>query len=72
MKLETRSTAFGAIVGERCGLNALGQEVEKYWRELPTKYPELELFDFVVMPNHFHAIVRIHYRPTVCFRRCCI
>ena len=55
---------FGAIVGERCELNALGREVEKYWRELPTKYPELELFDFVVMPNHFHAIVRIHYRPT--------
>ena len=55
---------FGAIVGERCELNALGREVEKYWRELPKKYPELELFDFVVMPNHFHAIVRIHYRPT--------
>ena len=55
---------FGAIVGERCELNALGREVEKYWRELPTKYPELELFDFVMMPNHFHAIVRIHYRPT--------
>ena len=55
---------FGAIVGERCELNALGREVEKYWRELPTKYPELELFNFVVMPNHFHAIVRIHYRPT--------
>ena len=55
---------FGVIVGERCELNALGREVEKYWRELPTKYPELELFDFVVMPNHFHAIVRIHYRPT--------
>ena len=55
---------FGTIVGERCELNALGREVEKYWRELPKKYPELELFDFVVMPNHFHAIVRIHYRPT--------
>lgn len=50
---------FGAIAGERCELNVLGREVEKYWRELPTKYPELELFDFVVMPNHFHAIVRI-------------
>ena len=55
---------FGAIVGERCELNSFGQQIEAYWRELPTKYPELELDEFVLMPNHFHAIVRIHYRPT--------
>ena len=55
---------FGAIVGERCELNELGRQVEAYWRELPAKYPELELDEFVVMPNHFHAILRIHYRPT--------
>ena len=55
---------LGAIVGERCELNELGQRVEAYWRGLPAKYPELELDEFVVMPNHFHAILRIHYRPT--------
>jgi REP element-mobilizing transposase RayT len=31
---------------------------------LSAKYPELELDEFVVMPNHFHAILRIHYRST--------
>ena len=55
---------LGAIVGERCELNELGQRVEAYWRGLPAKYPELELDEFVVMPNHFHAILRIRYRPT--------
>ena len=55
---------FGAIVGDRCELNELGRKVEEYWRELPAKYPELELDEFVVMPNHFHAIVRIRFRPT--------
>ncbi len=55
---------FGAIVGERCELNDLGRLVEKYWRAMPSKYPELELDEFVLMPNHFHAIVRVHYRPT--------
>ena len=55
---------FGAIVGERCELNELGRQVEARWRELPAKYPELELDEFVVMPNHFHAILRIHYRST--------
>ena len=55
---------FGAIVGERCELNSFGRQAEAYWRELPKKYPELELDDFVLMPNHFHAIVRIRFRPT--------
>ncbi len=54
---------FGAIVGNRCELNELGRRVEEYWREMPAKYPELELDEFVVMPNHFHAIVRIRFRP---------
>lgn len=55
---------FGAIVGDRCELNELGRRVEEYWREMPTKFPELELDEFVVMPNHFHAIVRVRFRPT--------
>ena len=55
---------FGAIVGERCELNSFGRQVEAYWRELPMKYPELELDEFVLMPNHFHAILRIRYRST--------
>ena len=55
---------FGAIVGDRCELNELGRRVEEYWREMPAKYPELELDEFVVMPNHFHAIVRIRFHPT--------
>ena len=58
------NSIFGAIVGERCELNDLGRLVEKYWRAMPSKYPELELDEFVLMPNHFHAIVRVHYRPT--------
>ena len=55
---------FGAIVDDRCELNELGRRVEEYWREMPAKYPEFELDEFVVMPNHFHAIVRIRFRPT--------
>ena len=57
-------SVLGAIVGERCELNRLGCQIEEYWRGLPDKYPELELDEFVVMPNHFHAVLRIHYRPT--------
>ena len=55
---------FGAIVGETVVLNDLGQRVWEYWQGLPTKYPELEVFESVLMPNHFHALIRIHYRAT--------
>lgn len=64
IQVAKNKSIFGAIVGDRVALNALGAAVEAYWRTLPEKYPELELFDFVVMPNHFHALLRIHFAPT--------
>ena len=60
VQVAKNKSLLGAIVGKRVVLNALGRAVEAYWRALPAKYPGLELFDFVVMPNHFHALVRIH------------
>lgn len=64
IQIAKNKSILGAIVGEEVSLNELGREVESYWKNLPSKYPELELFDFVVMPNHFHALLRIHYAPT--------
>lgn len=64
IQVAKNKSILGAIVGDRVVLNKLGQEVEAYWQNHPSKYPELELFDFVVMPNHFHALLRIHYART--------
>lgn len=64
IQVAKNKSILGAIVGEKVVLNALGKAVEDHWLALPTKYPELELFDFVVMPNHFHALLRIHYART--------
>ena len=55
---------FGAIVGDKVVHNELGGKVWEYWLGLPAKYPELEIFESVLMPNHFHALVRIHFRKT--------
>ncbi len=63
IQVAKNKSIFGTIVGDRVALNALGGAVEMYWASLPKKYPELELFDFVVMPNHFHALLRVHYTP---------
>ncbi len=64
VQVAKNKSLLGAIVGDKVVLNELGQAVEAYWRGLPAKYPELEIFDYVVMPNHFHALLRIHWRAT--------
>ena len=53
-------SALGAIVGDKCILNALGKAVRDAWQSQPAHAPGLELFDFQVMPNHFHALVYYH------------
>ncbi len=55
---------LGAIVRDRFVPTPLGEEVRKAWLAMPGKHPEMELGEFAVMPNHFHAIVRIRWRPS--------
>ena len=63
-QISWNKSLLGAIVGEKVVLNELGREIERCWLDLPRKYPELELGEFVFMPNHFHAIVKICHRAT--------
>jgi len=64
VQVARNKSVFGSIVGERCVLNDFGRAVVEYWAKLPEKYPELEVFEWVLMPNHFHALLRVHYRET--------
>ncbi len=52
---------FGAIRNGKMHLSGIGKIVEQEWVETPDIRPDmnLELGEFVVMPNHFHAIVII-------------
>lgn len=52
-------SVFGAVVGESCELNTLGLAVRDAWLAHPEHTPGLKIDEFVVMPNHFHAIVSI-------------
>ena len=45
-------------------LNDVGQMIEKWWLELSEKFQDIELYNYVVMPNHFHGIITIN-RPMV-------
>ena len=50
---------FGVIVDGEMRLNDAGCIVEKWWLELPHKFPLVEVDEYVIMPNHFHGIVVI-------------
>ena len=54
---------LGAIVGEECVLNALGEAVKKLIETLHDFNPEVYVDCFVVMPNHVHIVLKIENRP---------
>lgn len=40
-------------------LNDAGRMVETEWLKLTDRFPNIELHEYVVMPNHFHGILEI-------------
>jgi len=46
-------------------LNNVGDTVDKWWRELPERFPNIEMDEFVVMPNHMHGIIHVVGAPLV-------
>ena len=45
---------------EEVQLNEFWKIVEKYWFEIPNIHNNVELWEFVVMPNHIHWIIYIN------------
>ena len=59
MQAAFNKTIFGAIVGEKCVLNELGEDVAASLEALDEHYAGVEIDEFVVMPNHVHFIIKI-------------
>jgi REP element-mobilizing transposase RayT len=55
--VQNRECLLGEVVDNEMTLNDAGQMVERWWGELPNKFPSIELDACVVMPNHFHGII---------------
>lgn len=56
-----REELFGNISDGFIQLTEIGQQVFECWLTLPDHHP-VELDEFIVMPNHFHAILVITNR----------
>jgi putative transposase len=48
---------FGNINNYELFLNDAGIMIEKWFCELPDKFPDIVSGPFIVMPNHFHGII---------------
>lgn len=59
---QNKEHLFGKIENGQMILNPIGKIVKQCWEETPNIRPNVALHQFVVMPNHFHAIVEITHR----------
>lgn len=51
-----RERLFGDIVGSSMNLNEYGKIADECWRSIPEHFPNVELDEYIVMPDHLHGI----------------
>ena len=59
MYTHNKECLFGKVVDGKIELNNSGLLVQKWWLELKNKYPNIELDECIIMPNHLHGIITI-------------
>lgn len=57
---QNRVHYFGEIKSGQMTFSEAGMIVNHHWLQVPSHFNYLELDSFVVMPNHFHAIIIIN------------
>ena len=55
-----RKCIFGEILDDEMKLSEFGKIVSKVWNAIPEHFENVELDQFVVMPNHVHGIIIIN------------
>lgn len=54
-----REMLFGSVVDGVMVLNESGAIVQFTWNDLINHFENIELDEYVIMPNHFHGIIKI-------------
>ncbi|HMW06832.1 MAG TPA: transposase [Leptospiraceae bacterium] len=57
--VKNRECLLGEIFNSKMDLNEFGKIVNTCWLDLPNHYKNIQLDEFVIMPNHFHGIIYI-------------
>jgi len=70
--VENRAEIFGKIENNKMVLNKYGQIVYEEWLKTESLRRNVKLHEFVVMPNHFHAIIEIKCDVVIVGTRRCL
>lgn len=57
--IKDRACLFGKIDDSIMILNDAGIMIENEWLKIPHRFQNVQLHQYIVMPNHFHAIIEI-------------
>ncbi len=51
---------FGDVVDGEMELNSFGKIAEDCWNKIPKHFKNVELDEYIIMPNHIHGIIIIN------------
>jgi REP element-mobilizing transposase RayT len=54
---------FGEVNRRKVVLSDIGRIAVLRWREIPSHYKDVEIDQFIIMPNHIHGIIVINEGP---------
>lgn len=57
IRTKDRECFFGNIVDDKMVLNNCGWMIEKWYFEIPNKFPDIHCDQYIIMPNHIHFII---------------
>jgi putative transposase len=55
-----KECVFGEIIDEEMQLSVIGEIAKQCWVEIPKHFQNIELDEYVIMPNHVHGIIIIN------------
>ena len=54
---KNRLPFFGKIINGKMILSEIGELAKKFWQEIPQHFPNAQLNEFIIMPDHMHGII---------------
>lgn len=57
--VKNRICLFGTITDGKMILNDAGNMINDEWLGIPNRFQNVKLYEFTVMPNHFHSVMEI-------------
>ena len=61
--VDGRQSLLGGVIEGKMMLNERGWIVDEEWLMIAEQHPDVELDAYIIMPNHFHAIVKLTDEP---------